>query len=276
MHVRVYTGHDPVHNMVLRAFFDGCKAKEKHLVPFEEYQPSDVAVVFGTFKKDIPASWRRGVVIEEQKKRKKPVVILDSGYVKRGSGVNAYYACGLNGLNGHADFKNKNMPPDRWQALGVPLLPWRKTGSHVVLCGQVPWDASVQHIDMIAWLHETAKLIRQNTDREIVYRPHPLAVKQSPARLPGCRTSVVALKEDLNNAWAVVTYNSNTGVDAILHGIPNFCLGTGSMTYGVSSRDLGLLERPFLPPHREQWAYNLAFTQWRPDEMAAAWEHLFS
>lgn len=275
MIVKFYRSDNPVHRLALEAFMGGCPEKTELCDPFD-YEPSDVAVVFGTFKKAVPLSWQRGKIIDGQKKAGKKVVVIDSGYVKRGEGEGNYFACGLGGLNGWADFRNRDMPSDRWEKLNTPLIPWKRDGEHIVLCGQVPWDASVQHINMEEWLHNTARHIRMLTDRQIRYRPHPLAIQYSPKKLDGCTTSLEPLSEDMKDAWAVVTYNSNSGVEAVINGIPNFCLGSGAMTYGVCNLDLQDIESPVMFD-RDQWAFNLAYAQWTPEEMrlGKAWEHLF-
>jgi hypothetical protein len=82
--------------------------------------------------------------------------------------------------------------------------------------------------------------------------------------------------EDLQGAHAVVTFNSNTGVDAVIAGVPIFTIDRGSMAWEVSDHDLSEIEKPNLYD-REQWAHNLAYTQWTMAEMAGgwAWSHLF-
>lgn len=273
--IRVYASDNPVHKLALEAFFAGCPEPKEWRDP-NDYGPSDVAVVFGTFKRAVPLSWPRGKIIDGQKLSGGKVVVIDSGYVRRGDQEDSYYACGLGGLNGRADFRNADMPPDRWAALGVPIKPWSRDGSAILLCGQVPWDASVQDVNMGAWLKTTAHHLRMLTDRPILYRPHPLARKRSPGKIEGCQRSDGPLEGDMKDAWAVVTYNSNAGVDAVLCGKPNFCLGGGSMTNAVSNKDLQDIESPLFPD-REQWAHNLAYAQWTPQEMrdGKAWGHLF-
>jgi hypothetical protein len=50
----------------------------------------------------------------------------------------------------------------------------------------------------------------------------------------------------------------------------------GSMAWDVTEHDLSRIEFP-IKPDRDQWAANLAYTQWTMDEMARgwAWAHLF-
>jgi hypothetical protein len=269
--VRIYLPTDAIHNRVLKAFYDGCPA-EKKLVSVEEYKPSDIAVVFGIRKSRIQLSYARGHVIEEQRRRKLGVIVLETGYIKRGDGLDNYYAAGFGGLNGRANFRNKGMPDDRFKALGVGLKPYRN-GDHVLLCAQVPWDASVDHVDYLPWLEHTAQTLVQLSRRPIVFRAHPMASLPAP---DGCRSSSGSLVKDMENAHAVVSFNSNTGVDALLDGVPVFAFDEGSMVWGLCNRSLDYINAPH-KPEREQWANDLAYCQWLPSEMAEGktWRHLF-
>lgn len=276
MQVVVYLSDDPVHARCLKAFAEGVpKEVTSEVRPVTDYAPADTAVVFGVFKKSVPVSWPRGEIMRRQKQAGGRTVVIDSGYLRRGMAPDSYYMVGFDGINGWADFRNKGMPSDRWDALGVELKPWRKPGENVILCGQVPWDASVQAIDMLGWLPDTARAIRERTQRRIIYRPHP-AAREHPAQVAGCETSTRPLAEDLANAHCLVCYNSNSAVEAIIGGIPAIVLGIGAMSEAVAERSLGNIERPRMPD-RERWAHDLAYCQWQPQEMAQgkAWRHLF-
>jgi len=259
------------HNAVLEAFHEGIEA-DKDVSDVSRYVPADVAVVFGVYKKGVEASYDRGKIIDRQKKAGKRVIVLETGYVNRGDGPDNHYAAGWGGLNNRADFKNEEMPPDRWEQLGVELKPW-KQGERFVLCGQVPWDASVQNIDIVDWLVKTAYGLRIQSSRGVIYRPHPKS-KEFPDFVPGCGTSKVSIEEDFERAFCFVTYNSNAAVLAVINGVPATYVDEGSMAKGVA----GSLAHTLYPlmPDRQQWANNLAYTQWTPSEMreGLAWRHL--
>src|SRR5207248_3280586 len=104
---------------------------------------------------------------------------------------------------------------------------------HVLLCGQVPWDASVDHIDYLSWLEHTASELLTLSQRPVVFRAHPMASLPPP---PGCRGSFGSLTKDLEKAHALVSFNSNTGVDAFLNGVPAFAFDEGAMTWGLCNR----------------------------------------
>ena len=180
----------------------------------DNYESSDLAVVFGTYKRHVPISYRRGHAVHQQLNKGLNAVILETGYINRGSGKDNHYAAGLNGLNGRAKFNNADSPADRFAKLKVDIKPWRTKGSHILICGQVPWDASVDHLNFIQWANETTGYLQAVSDRPIVYRPHPLAFTPTPE---GCRVSTnKTLAEDLEDCWAVVTCNSNSAVEAAI------------------------------------------------------------
>ena len=63
--IRFYKSQYPAENVVIEAAYEGCP-EEKFLTKLGDYQPSDVAVVMGVYKKRVPASYPRGEVIREQ------------------------------------------------------------------------------------------------------------------------------------------------------------------------------------------------------------------
>lgn len=275
--VRVYLSGNPVHDRVLEDFFEGCP-NESELVQGWKYEPSEIAVIFGVHKSKIKQSWPRGRIFRQQREKNLDVIVLETGYVNRGDGENHHYAAGFNGLNGRCDFRNKNMGPERWESLKTQLKPYSR-GERVILCGQVPWDASLefggQTHDHKAWLQEVASQLRVITKRPIVYRPHPLAAQAIPS-LKGCETSTKPLSEDLKNAHCVVSWNSNSCVEALVDGKPVFSFDPGSMVWSVCGKTLADVDNPEYPVERQQWARDLAHCQWTPEEMrqGLAWRHL--
>jgi hypothetical protein len=265
-----YLFGNPDHDQVIFAFYEGCPEPKK-LIKHYQYEPSDVAVVFGWYKSKVPMSWPRRKVISQQRNAHLDVVVLETGYINRGAGQTHHYAAGLNGLNGRANFRNHGMPDDRARLLGVELKPY-KPGANIILCGQVPWDAAVDNSDHVAWLAECAAALSSGA-RPVVFRPHPAAYLPP---IKGCEFSQKPLADDLRNAWALVTFNSNSGVEALIDGVPVFAFDEGAMVWSVCNRSLSDIESPIFPD-RVQWLNDLCYAQWTLDEMKAglAWKHLF-
>jgi hypothetical protein len=280
--VNVFLPNEPDdHVQHLTAFAKGVEESgdQVQIFPLDEgYKSCDVAVVFGMGKRQVPTSHPRGAIIYEHRFReRKPIVLMERGFVKRGE----YYGAALDGLNGLGYFGNAGSPSDRWDALGVEIKPWKpKTPEgHILVCGQVPWDASVQHTDHMAWCQHTVKKIQaimvQNdiTTREVRFRPHP-EVKHLDYDMP---VSINAWEDDLENCHAIVTFSSTSSALAVLEGIPIFSMDAGSIAHRISNTALTpeLIENPVWY-EREQWAYDLAYAQWTAEEFETgqAWRQL--
>lgn len=221
--------------------------------------PCDLAVMWG-FKK--PACVKSG----------RRALILERGYI--GDRLNEWTSVGFDGLNGFADFRNKGMGSERWEANFAPYLkPWRDhyDGKYVLIMGQVAGDASLRGMNMGEWIGATARKISLAGHR-VAFRPHPLY-----RRAWGLPHVAQVLKGSLDEALAVarwvVCYNSNSAVDAVLAGIPTVTCDQGSMAWPVTGHE------PHRPPSmadRTQWAHDMAWTQWRSEEIrnGDAWDHL--
>lgn len=232
-------------------------------------EPCDLAVVWGAKKIPEMKSGRRCLVLER-------------GYV---GDRFVWTSCGFDGLNGRADFRNENMPGDRWQALcdaekkagrRAPLMqPWRPSGyegEYVLIMGQVYGDASLRGVDIDGFYRSIALRLRHNGQR-VAFRNHPLNAN-TPV-IPGLSVlpREVVLPEAIERARWVVTFNSNSGVDSLLAGVPVVACDPGSMVWGIAGQN------PVSPPpmlDRKQWARNIAYCQWTLDEIRGGlmWDHL--
>lgn len=240
-----------------------CSGLRRHGVPHVRVPQGEIVdadcAVFWSIKRDD--------VIDRQKKRGRRYLVLELGYM----GDRHHWASiGYDGLNGRADFCTDNVPGDRWEKHFAHLMrPWRTGGRGCdLVIGQVPGDASIGHINIMSWLGDIARAL---DGRDMVFRPHPLAADMPTPR--GMRRSMGCLVGDLRSARRVITFNSNVGVDAILHGVPVVAFDQGSMVRSVARHGL-----PGWPvyPDRTAWAHRMAYCQWTRDEIANgdAWEHL--
>ena len=245
-----------------------------------KYIECDVAIVWGIFKKKGKKK-RQGLkqIIDTHRANGKRVIVVERGFVRR----DIYSSIGWNGLNGRADFKNRDMPSDRFESLNIDVADWRSSGSHILLCGQVPWDSSVQHLNKWKgydgysnWCKKTIESIKKHTDRPIVFRNHPDLLSAKPEKRSildwirqrkDVRWSEGPIDKDFDDAWSVVAYNSNVTVDAAIRGIPVFVSDIGAMALDVANTDLSAIESP-ARPCRKQWLNNIAYSQWNPGEMA--------
>jgi len=198
-------------------------------------------------------------------------IIMERGFV---GGRVRFTSVGWNGLNGRADFKSKHSPADRRIQYGIEPEPWKLGGDYILVMGQVAGDAAVKGLDLNAWYKSVIEIIRSVTDKPVRFRPHPLSRSIAPD------TGIPVLDGDLfdvlDGASLCVTWNSNSGVDAVMAGVPTIALDPGSMAWPVTSHDLIVgIHHPHMPD-RMQWLNNLMYSQWTVDEIRSglAWEHL--
>lgn len=204
--------------------------------------------------------WRTGA---EHRRRGRDVLVLERGYL----GDRFHWtSIGWNGLNGRATFPA--YPSDfgaRFRRLAVPMQPWRPDGEYVLLVGQVHGDAALQGRNLTPWYVQTAKAAAAEYGLPVRFRPHPLEQRRigMVRSVPGTEQDVGPLDEALARAAVVVTWNSNTGVDALLAGKPVVALGDGAMALPLAARELG----GQCNPDREAWAHALACKQWSLEEI---------
>jgi hypothetical protein len=259
----------------------------------DNYPNCDIVICWGVPKiknEWLIRNWQHKV-FKTQYRRKQFVLTLDSGFIHRKKydsyacftekemseqRSSPYYSLILNGLNNRGKYVSKNMPPDRWEKLQVQLKPWNLEGKRVLYCAQVPRDSAVQHIEKSTNL--TLKeidayifnLISAKSEKEVFFRPHPS--NDISAMIPPENVSKnhhKKLEEDLNdNCGLVVCLNSNSAVEAVVNGIPALALDRGCMAWDVCGKTPDYIASP-RPHDRDQWASNLAYSQWTEAEMAS-------
>lgn len=216
-------------------------------------EPCDLAVIWGH---------RNTSQIRAQQANGRRYLVMERGYF---GDRHEYTSLGFDGLNGRADFCNADAPGDRWQKHGVPVADWKQGGEYALLMGQVKGDASLANVDIEQWYRETAEKI----NLPVRFRRHPLG--QTPK---GFQCADRGLADDLRDAACIVTFNSNSGVDAALAGVPVIACDAGSMAWPVAGHTPGEIVRP----DRTEWLHRLAYCQWTLEEIRSgeAWNHLKS
>lgn len=200
-----------------------------------------------------------------------PVIVTDLGYVRRDLG---YMQVGIDRLNWLPDFE---CPADRWDALGVELQP-RKHGDYILITGQKPGDGSHGMSDTQLWKLYAGWVeeIRQHTDREIVFRPHPFARDMGLEGVlidkPSDKKSG-GLAEAIEGAHCVVTYNSTSGTDALIAGVPVFCHESAQYA-DLGNSDFAVIEEPYFPDDRLTHFHKVGYSQWQVQEFTRTVEWL--
>jgi hypothetical protein len=197
------------------------------------------------------------------------VLLMELGYIGDRLAQCSLAWDGLNGRGKHPECQDKG---ERFAALSE-LKPWReRRNGKALLVGQVEGDMSLADVNIRAWYKSTVEALKAS-GYVVTFRPHPLAVERGQGNVK-CGAdfhSRAPLADDLAAHDLVVTYNSNTGVDAALAGVPLVVADAqGAMAAPVAS--CGDIET--VTPDRQAWANRLAWCQWSPDEIASgfAWE----
>ncbi len=226
------TGHK-----LLTAFAEGCRGQVVRNArrPVE----SSIAVFYGVNDMTLPL--QRQCIREGR-----PWIYIDHGYFER----DTHYRVVLNRRQ-HCGRGSVRRPAP------VPIQPWRRDGSEVVI--------ALQHPDSYRlllgksqddWLADITASVARLTDREIRVRTKP--------QMPGAQRP---LASDLKNAWCLVSWMSNAAVDAICMGVPAIVLGEDCAARPMAGHQLDQVEDPPRPDGREHWAAVLASNQWTIEEM---------
>lgn len=151
-------------------------------------------------------------------------------------------------------------PGDRWNKLGIDVHPYRDNGDQapILVCKLSERNAAFLGSDMKADIEDMKRIVARQTDRKIIIRE-----KNDRFNKP--------FKAVVRNAYAVITWWSTTGVEALVAGVPIFLLSRS-----VCESLAGSLFRINEPrrPNRTQWMHNLAYQQWNRDEIVdgTAWK----
>ena len=204
--------------------------------------------------------------------QQKPTIVLEVGGIKRGT----TWKVGLNGINRDAYFGPSGNSSDRVRLLGLQVKPWKYDGEYILIAGQ--HDKSLQWKDMpsmATWVHDTITFIRAQTDRPIIFRPHPRCPlpaieydfknvkRQTPKQI---KNTYDDFDMQFDNIWATVSWSSNPGVHSIINGVPAFT-GPSSLAFDVAEQNLRNIENP-LYGDRTQWLNDYAHTEYTIQEIS--------
>jgi hypothetical protein len=223
---------------------------------------------------DLLVMWsvRRHDYIRLQKERRGEVCILERGYLGDRTAWTSVSFGG--GLNGHGEFRGRHDDSSRFEEhFGTLLKPWHKTGiGWVLILGQVTTDMSLRGLQPLK-LWEAAAAHYAAAGRYVAFRPHPLSKAGGYVRGAKTLDHRAPLVDALANTALAITINSNSGVDAVLAGVPTIALDDRSMAWAVTSHEVAASP---ITPDRAAWATRLAWCQWNEAEIASGdcWAHV--
>lgn len=207
-------------------------------------------------------------VFEHYRSRGRPVIVIDVGYLNRGT----TWRIGLNHINRKGWFGNdRNLDPDRPAKLGVALKSPQKHPD-ILIALQHSRSLQAQGItDFRAWTAQRIQQIQKHTDRRITVRPHPrdrVCLDSFSSNIKVVyprRLSDTYDGYDWNDQYhAVVNHNSGPGVLAAIAGVRPI-VDESSMAWPVSVA-MQDIERPY-DTDRAQWLIELAHTEYTVAEI---------
>ena len=180
--------------------------------------------------------------------------------------------------NGHLKNWIEKRPYDRFEnSFPWPIKPWKKNGKNIIVCP--PSNAMKEFFGVHDWLENTLRTLKQNTDRPIIvknkgYNPIIGHDKNGGYIVTGKDSQKPSGPIDWDNAYAVVTYNSNITLEATTRGIPCFT-DVHNACAPISETDFTKIESPKYED-REPLYYSMAYGQFTEREIknGYAWEIL--
>lgn len=235
----------------INAFAKGCNSPVVEDVDKDNPEP----IIFRSIvKKDL---------IKYRLEHNLPFYYMDSGYFgnykdpKNPSGTKQWMRIVKNGLQ-HNNVKK--VSSTRWyEHFNYPIQQQTRRGKHILLVLPSEKPCKFYNVDLKEWTEQTIAEIKKYTNRPIKIRAKP---DTRAARLQN------TIFDDLNNCWAMVTYNSIAAVESVMSGVPAFTLAPTAAD-PVCDKDLSNLEDPTLY-HKDQlraWAYHLAHGQFHISEL---------
>ena len=209
-------------------------------------------------------------------KQGKPIIVLEVGALKR----NITWKVAIGGINNEAHFGHTtNNDNARLTSLGVTIQDWKDTKdtNSIIICGQHQASYQWRNMPPVSdWISNTIREIRQHTDRPIKVRSHPRypfsfnktgtnVVESVPKRIDIVQ-DFYDFDAELSTAHCVVNWSSNPAIEAVLAGVPVFT-GPDSLAHAVANHSFDTIET-LVKPNRQQWANDLAYTEWHVDEIA--------
>lgn len=175
-------------------FTHGLKAAGYQVVTtLSDPQPGDVLVI-----------WNRYTTYDDRAKQFERagarVLVAENSYLA-GAIDGKWHALALGHHNGAGTWVDGG--PERWDALGVDLRPWRRGNEVLIIAQRGIGEHGIA--SPRGWAEETQRKIGGRI------RPHP--GKEKPA---------IPLVDDLANACCVVTWASSAALVALMFGVPVF------------------------------------------------------
>lgn len=232
----------------------------------ENSRDSDAAVIWSVLWSGRMAA--NQAVYEHYRSQGKPVIVIEIGALYRGNtwkiAVNNITA---QGYYGHLD----NLDWDRPKKLKISLATQFSPKPNIIVALQHERSLQVAGINLQDWLQSALMILRNNTDRPIIVRPHPrsnLPLNNLPSGVTVEQPSKIRNTYDSFDmhfdCHAVVNYNSGIGIQAAIAGTRPIVELT-SLAYPVAV-GFADIEQPYTKD-RNLWLTQICHTEYTLDEL---------
>ena len=227
----------------------------------------DINFHWGIKCKFKPNTFFRDVLMNKYKYN----IIIEQGFLNR----KYYRSFGINGFAGLSKIIPKDCPKDRFEMLNIKIKDMKvNNDGYILFCAQLPWDTQVQDIDYNKYINNLFIILKNITDKKIVFRYHPLFKPRGNFNI----TLPYYVKKDenknlidsFNDAYCVISYNSTSLVEAVIEGKPIIALNKMSIVYDLATNDLNNLNKLYIPNKNKilQKMYNISYMQYTEKEYA--------
>jgi hypothetical protein len=288
------------YNSIIKTF------PNSQLITEKVYSESDLGIIYSWInEKKLPINPGPGktemlifkkTVIDEQLKNNRHVMAIDNSLFvyKDQSYKHNYLRYSIDGVFANSGYYfDHEVDPKKWDTirkkLSIDVKPWRKTGSHILICLQRNNGFSFDHENNIEeWLLKTVSEIRKFSDRRIIIRPHPgdgktilkirsinsRSLTRRPAPYNHLDNKVIVstnrrIEEDLRDAWCTIVYNSSPSTVSAIEGVPVFILDPipqRSQSFDICNTNLKTIENP-IKPNRQQWLEKISMSHFTIDDI---------
>tara|TARA_B100000745_G_scaffold293563_1_gene235584 strand:- start:382 stop:1209 length:828 start_codon:yes stop_codon:yes gene_type:complete len=244
--------------------------------PFKIYQwrdlknlPAETLIMYGILAGS-------GEVYKWCKKENKDFYFMDHGYFSNAHDHPHWLRITK---NAHCQTKLIERPADRYEKyFKKDIKKWNKNGAKILILP--PTNAIANFFNAEDWLDNTLKILRKNTDRELVVREKPynpgvgkdhvgatIKVDIQSNKTPG--------KINWSEYFACVTYNSNTIIESFVNGVPVFCDSKNCAATPIAETDFSKIEKPIYEDRVSLFS-SLAYNNFSMEEMIneTAWKLL--
>ena len=252
---------------IMKAFIKSLQGEDYDICLNTDRPNADVVVMWSVLLN----MYGRKPIYQHYKSKTKLLIIEVGGLVR-----NQSWRIGIGGINAEANFANDNVDDARIKKFNLYPKPWRG-GDHIIICTQNINSAAWHGGNMIEWVDKQLQWIRSQSNRKVFIRIHPrhkinaqpLTKKYKDVHIstpkPTGNVDEVDFKKLLQDAHAVVNYNSNPAIESVLEGVPVF-VDNSSLCRSVGNTIGGDIENP-VTPDRTEWCKRISYCEWFVDEI---------